>query len=133
MNFTLSRNDTQAAMTLPQGMSWCVEFGWSATAQTAPVYTLSGALVIQQGQKRAGRPVTLAGEWAWLDLGIVRTLRDWSDVPELTMTLTHYDGRTFNVLFRLHDTALPTVSPVAYRTPERADDRYTAEICLITV
>lgn len=133
MNFTLTRHDTQAAITLPQDMRWKDEFDWSATAQTAPVYTLSGAVVIQQGQKQAGRPITLAGEWAWLDLGLIRTLRDWSDVPELTMTLTHYDGRTFNVLFRLHDKALNNVSPVAYRTPERADDRYTAEICLITV
>ncbi|WP_369586611.1 hypothetical protein [Kingella oralis] len=131
--FTLTRNDNSASLALPQDMRWTDEFDWSATAQTAPVYTLSGAVVIQQGQKQAGRPITLAGEWVWLDLGIIRTLRDWSDVPELVMTLTHYDGRRFNVMWRLHDKALRNVSPIAYRTPERADDRYTAEICLMTV
>nr|DAT42759.1 MAG TPA: hypothetical protein [Caudoviricetes sp.] len=131
--FTLTRNDNSASLALPQDMRWTDEFDWSTTAQTAPVYTLSGAVVIQQGQKQAGRPITLAGEWAWLDLGIIRTLRDWSDVPELVMTLTHYDGRRFNVMWRLHDKALRNVSPIAYRTPERADDRYTAEICLMTV
>ena len=131
--FTLTRNDNSASLALPQDMRWTDEFDWSTTAQTAPVYTLSGAVVIQQGQKQAGRPITLAGEWAWLDLGIIRTLRDWSDVPELVMTLTHYDGRRFNVMWRLHDKALRNVSPIAYRRPERADDRYTAEICLMTV
>lgn len=50
--FTLTRNDNSASLALPQDMRWTDEFDWSATAQTAPVYTLSGAVVIQQGQNR---------------------------------------------------------------------------------
>ena len=40
----------------------------------------------------AGRPVTLAGEWIWLDRATLTTLAAWADVPELEMTLAHPDG-----------------------------------------
>lgn len=132
-HYTLTRKDTRQAVLLPQDMRWTDEYDWSAVAQATPERTLSGAQVIQQGVKRGGRPVTLAGEWVWLDLGSLRTLRDWSDVPELVMTLTHYNGRSFDVMFRLHDKALTNVSPVRYATPETDAERYTAEICLMTV
>lgn len=132
-HFTLKRLDNQQSLTLPQDMRWRDEFDWAAVAQTAPVYTLSGSMVIQQGIKKAGRPITLSGDWVWLDLAVIRTLRDWCDVPELKMQLQHYDGRTFQVAFRLHDKGLQNVSPVRYATPETNDDRYTAEIALMTV
>lgn len=131
--WTLKRNDTGATIELPQDMRWKDEFSWSRVAQAAPQRTLSGGLVVQQGVKLNGRPITLAGEWVWLDLGSIRTLRDWSDVPELEMTLTHYDGRTFDVIFRLHEGAMANVNPVRYATPEAASERYTAEILLMTI
>ena len=92
-DWILKRKDTGATVRLPQDMRWEDEFGWNKVAQAAPQRTLSGGLVIQQGIKANGRPITLSGDWVWLDLGSLRTLRDWTDVPELEMTLTHYDGR----------------------------------------
>ncbi len=132
-HYTLTRQDNGASIVLPQDMRWTDEYDWSAVAQAAPERTLSGAQVIQQGVKRSGRPITLAGDWVWLELGVIRTLRDWTDVPELMMTLTHYDGREFNVMFRLHDKAFNNIAPVHFATPETDQERYTAEICFMTV
>lgn len=130
--WALKRKDNNATLTLPQDMRWADEFSWSRVAQAAPQRTLSGGLVVQQGVKLNGRPITLSGDWVWLDLAAVRTLRDWSDTPELEMTLTHYDGREFNVIFRTHEGAFADVEPVRYSTPETGSERYTAEIRLMT-
>lgn len=131
--FTLTRQDNGESIQLPQDMQWTDEFSWSAVAQAAPQRTLAGSQIIQQGIKRSGRPITLAGDWVWLDLSLIRQLRDWTDIPALTMQLQHYDGRSYNVAFRLHEQGLANVSPVRYATPEYHNDRYTAEICLMTI
>ncbi len=132
MTWKLIRKDTQASVSLPDDMQWADEFNWSAIAQTNPVYSLTGAVLVQQGTKQAGRPITLSGDWVWHPLYIVRTLRDWSDVPELEMTLNTPDGRQFNVIFRTHDTALGKVEPVRYSAPPAADDQYLLTLNLMT-
>ena len=62
-DWRLRRKDNRAEITLPQDMRWTDEFDWVKTAQAEPQRTLSGGLVIQQGIKQNGRPVTLAGDW----------------------------------------------------------------------
>lgn len=93
----------------------------------------AGGLIIQQGVKRGGRPITLQGDWVWLYLSTIRILRDWTDVPDLVMTLAHPDGRIFNVIFRTHDTALSNIAPVQFSMPEADDEKYNATICLMTI
>lgn len=129
----LKRKDTGDVIRLPQDMRWLDEFGWSKVAQAAPQRTLSGGLVIQQGVKLNGRPVTLGGDWVWVSRGDLLTLREWSDTPALEMVLTHYDGREFDVVFRLHDSAFAQIEPVQYATPETDGGSYTAVINLMTV
>ncbi|MDO4434376.1 MAG: hypothetical protein Q4B82_07345 [Alysiella sp.] len=131
-NLILKRNDTQESIELPQDLRWIDEHDWSAIAQTSPERTLSGTQIIQQGVKQAGRPITLSADYVWLPLSTIQKLRDWTDIPELKMTYTHYDGRTFQVIFALHEQALKA-EPVHFSTPELADERYTATIKLITV
>ena len=65
MTWQLKRKDTGETLALPADLQWQDEMDWNAVAQAAPQRTLSGALVIQQGTKLNGRPVTLAGDWAW--------------------------------------------------------------------
>lgn len=132
-NWRLQRNDNAEAVLLPQDMRWTDEFAWTAVAQAEPQRTLTGGLVIQQAVKHGGRPVTLAGDWVWLPRKTLETLRDWCDLPGLTMTLRHHDGREYQVAFRLHDEVLGGVEPVCFATPEAAADRYTATIRLMTV
>lgn len=131
--WTLERKDGGGALTLPQDMRWEDEFSWSKVAQAAPQRTLSGGLVIQQGVKLNGRPITLSGEWVWLNRSLLETLREWSNTPALEMRLTHYDGREFNVVFRLHDALFGKIDPVHYSTPESASEKYTATINLMTI
>lgn len=132
MKWTMTRKDTQAALELPLDMHWLDEFEWQALAQSAPEYTLGGAVVIQQGTKLAGRPITLGGEWIWLPRAVLVTLQAWADVPELEMTLAHPDGRSFNVCFARP--ALSNITPVYYLAPEDATAQYEApHIHLITI
>lgn len=132
MNWQLKRNDDNNLIELPQDLQWSDEFDWADLAQSNPVYTLAGSVVIQQGMKQAGRPITLTGTWVWLKRDDYAVLQTWSAVPELEMTLTHYDGRVFNVCFRNHDQAL-ACEPVVYRTPEIPGDPYTGSIHLMTI
>ena len=133
MTWQLKRKDTGETLALPADLQWQDEMDWSAVAQAAPQRTLSGALVIQQGTKLNGRPVTLAGDWAWHRRSDLLRLREWGDVPELVMTLAHPDGRSFDVIFRLHEKQFAKAEAVAFCTPETDDTPYLATINLMTV
>ena len=89
---------TLGALTLPQGLRWADEFAWTPVAQTTG-YSVTGALIVEQGEKLAGRPITLVGgkEWAWLTRAEVTALKALLDAGE-EMTLTLHDNRTFTVL-----------------------------------
>ncbi len=132
MNLQLKRNDTLETIELPQDLRWIDEHDWQAVLQTQPERTLSGSQIIQQGVKQAGRPITLSADNVWISLATVRKLRDWTDIPELKMTYTHYDGRVFNVIFALHEQAIKA-EPVHFTTPEQANEHYIATIKLLTI
>ena len=130
--WTLTRKDNNATLELPADMRWRDEFDWQALAQSSVQYSLGGSAIIQQGTMLAGRPVTLGGEWIWLDRATLLTLAAWADVPELEMTLTHPDGRQLNVCFARP--ALSDCAPVAYRAPEDGTAQYDAPtIHLMTI
>nr|DAV16090.1 MAG TPA: hypothetical protein [Caudoviricetes sp.] len=130
--WTLTRKDNNATLELPADMRWTDEFDWQALAQSNVQYSLGGAAIIQQGTMLAGRPVTLGGEWIWLDRATLTTLAAWADVPELEMTLAHPDGRQLNVCFARP--ALSDCAPVAYRAPEDGTAQYEAPtIHLMTI
>lgn len=130
--FVLTRKDNNATLELPADMRWRDEFDWQALAQSSVQYSLGGSAIIQQGTMLAGRPVTLGGEWIWLDRATLETLAAWADVPELEITLTHPDGRQLNVCFARP--ALSDCAPVAYRAPEDGTAQYEAPtIHLMTI
>lgn len=131
--WVLERNDTKEIVKLEADLQWVDEFSWSKIAQSAPEYTLTGSVVIQQATKKAGRPITLAGDWVWHQREVIELLRSWCDVAKLTMQLTHYDGREFNVMWRLHDSNTIDASPVNYQAPEDKNDPYTATFKLMTI
>lgn len=133
MTWQLKRKDTGETLALPADLQWQDEMDWNAVAQAAPQRTLSGALVIQQGTKLNGRPVTLAGDWAWHRRSDLLRLREWGDVPELVMTLAHPDGRSFDVIFRLHEKQFAKAEAVAFCAPETDETPYLATINLMTV
>ncbi len=133
MSWILKRNDNGQTIDLHRQYMWSDEYDWSETAQSNPVYMFSGAMDIQQGTKKAGRPITLDCTHARITRGDVKTLQAWSNIPELQMTLTHPDGRTFNVAFRR-----PFIDQIKViidlRPEDQSDsDKMTANIHLMTV
>lgn len=133
MTWTLSRKETQSTLTLHAQYIWSDEYEWSPLKQSEPVYALSGAMHVDQGTMLAGRPITLDSTYARLHRADVQLLQGWASVPELTMTLTHPDGRTFNVMFAA--TALTDIVDIkGYRPADQSpDDPFTANINLLTV
>lgn len=129
----LTRNDTKERVELGEDLQWVDEFNWSKIAQSAPEYTLTGSVYIPQGTKKAGRPITLAGDWVWHQREVVELLRSWCDVAKLTMQLTHYDGREFDVMWRLHENNAIDATPVDYQAPESDIDPYIATFKLMAI
>ncbi len=131
-NWQLTNKQTNQIIDLPQDMQWVDEFEWSKVAQGNPQRTLTGALVVQRGIKQQGRPITLTGgDWVWFNRADIQTLRDWTD-EDISMTLTHYDGRTFDVIWRLDEQAIQA-EPVHYETPEDDQTPYFATLHLMTI
>ena len=89
---------TLDTVTLPQGCVWRDEFDWTPVTQ-ATAYSLTGALIVEQAEKQAGRPITLVGgkNFTWLTRTEVAALKALLDAGE-EMTLTLHDSRTFTVL-----------------------------------
>lgn len=112
---------------------WIDELDYSPVVQSAPIYTLTGALVIEQALKKAGRPITLSGDNVWLALHTVQALQALADKLAFVMRLVVPDGRTFSVLF-----ARPALSNLhaikAVKIDERNSlDRYQCNLHFITV
>lgn len=129
----LKRNDNQGVLDLHQQYWWRDEYEWTSLKQSDPVVLLSGAIDIQQGTMLAGRPITLDCSKARMKRSELETLQDWSMVPELQMTLTHPDGRSFIVMFSRP--ALSDINPIKnYRAGDEADnDPFTANLNLMTI
>jgi hypothetical protein len=89
---------TLGAISLPNGLRWEDEYAWHPLAQ-ATDYSLTGALIVEQSPKQAGRPITLIGgkDFAWLTRAEVEALKALLDAGD-AMTLTLHDFRTFSVV-----------------------------------
>lgn len=128
---------TLGTITLPSGLY--LEAGddlWSPQVQTAE-QTLTGALVLEEWTKAAGRPLTLVGgrsgtmSFARLRRDEVLTLKAALDTAT-PRTLTLLDGRTFRVVPRRTDGPALEATPlpgVADRPPSDppADWPYVVE------
>lgn len=113
---------------------WIDEFEWSDLAQAPPERTLSGSLIIQQGIKKKGRPITLKpcdGNMAWTPRQVIETLQQWAMQPETTFTL-QMGERQFDVIFDNSQTAV-SAKPVINHASQLADDDFLLELAFLTV
>ena len=133
MTWTLTRKDNSTSLTLHEQYIWSDEYDWSPLKQSAPVYALSGAMHVDQGTMLAGRPITLDSTYARITRSELELLQGWSAVPELELTLTHPDGRAFDVIFAAQ--ALSDIVDIKNYKPKdkRPDDPMTANIHLMTI
>ena len=109
----LMRKSTGETIQLEDGFFWSDE-NWAVIEQNQE-YAISGALIIQEGRKKAGRPITLQPAnktKGWIKLSDLNTLRLWQNLQE-QFTLQFewpHDNRQFDVIFNHQDTALEAVS-----------------------
>lgn len=87
MAITLTHAAT--TVTLPDALNWVDEYTWSPVQQSK-TYTTTGALLIEEGVKQAGRPITLEGalDATWCTRALVDQLHAWAQTPAITLTLT---------------------------------------------
>lgn len=120
------------AVTLPPDLVWQDEFTHTPIEQSIS-YTLSGAMVVDQAVKQAGRPITLGGadDQAWVKRSVLLALyaKAQSGSP---MTLTLPDGRTFQVVWRHQDRAIDA-DPIGNVSPPTSDTPYRVTLRLMEV
>ena len=121
----LIRKTTSEAIQLEDGFFWSDE-NWAEIQQNQE-YSVSGALIVQEGRKQAGRPITLQPAnktKGWIKLRDLNKLRLWQNLQE-QFTLQFqwpHDQRQFNVIFNHKDNALE--SSTIKGTPATSLDTY---------
>ena len=138
----LSLSDGTTTLTLPQNLLWADELAWDPVQQST-AYTLTGALVVEEAQAQAGRPITYSGglQWAPLARSALLALLALGAAGRV-LTLTHHDGRTFRVVPRrgsgagdcwLHSVPWPVVGDSGPADPSAAAWYAIEELRLIEV
>lgn len=77
------------SLTLPDALNWTDEYTWSPVQQSK-TYTTTGALLIEEGTRQAGRPITLEGseDRTWCTRAVVDQLRAWAATSAIVLQLT---------------------------------------------
>lgn len=115
---------------LPGDLPWTDEFRWTSVRQRRS-NSITGALLLHQSTVLAGRPITLGQDpEVWISRQTVIDLLALVETQPESMTLTHPDGRTFTVKFRVDDTPVEA-EPVVFQSPAIASDPYIVTIRLI--
>lgn len=131
----LKRISTSETVTLSDGFLWSDEFDWNPIEQKQD-RAVGGALIIQEGKKKSGRPVTLIADknMAWLKRHIVSKLKDWSILQEKFELQFNYfhDKRTFNVVFNHQDKAIEA-NPVLEHPTVSDDDEYNVTLRFLEI
>lgn len=113
---------TLDSIELPDDLIWEDEFSWSPVVQNTG-YSLTGALLIQENTKQAGRPITLVGssDMGWITRSTIEALKTKRDAAGSEMTLTLPDDRSFTVMFRQEDTPLDFSPVLSLNTYENGE------------
>ena len=137
---------SQPAITLTVGgtvldldpdLYWTDEFDWYAIEQSAE-RGLTGALIIDEGVRLNGRPITLTppdDNAAWMPRATLTQLQAWEADAGLTLTLS-LRSTNYLVQFRRFDGAPIEARPVIFVAdpqPGGLGDFYLTTIRLITV
>ena len=118
---------------LDDQFEWIDEFTWDAVEQ-GQERTLTGALVVQEGLKLYGRPITLAANGGvWTPLSVVRQLEALRDQRGLVMPLTLPGGATHSVIFNRASGQALEAKPIERLVEPGPDELYEITLRLITV
>ena len=118
---TAGAGGTPQVLTLPQDLIWVDEFAWRKVEQTTE-YSTTGALLVDQWSKQAGRTMELRGEvdYGWILRGPLETLDAWAAQTELQLTLLR-NGASWSVIFDHASGPVEATPVVPYADPEAVD------------
>ena len=121
----LKRNATNETVPLEDGFLWSDEFDWKPIEQQQE-YAINGTLIIQEGKKKSGRPITLSGSdgQGWVKRSSLSILKDWSALQGEQFTLIFeypHDTRQFNVIFNHGDGAINAKPVMGFPTVSDGD------------
>lgn len=118
---------------LDDQFEWVDEFDWDAVAQ-AQERSVTGVLLVQEGMKVHGRPITLQSNGGvWTPLSMVRQLEVLRDQLGRVMLLTLPDGREFSVIFDRTNGAPLSAKQIHRTVNPGPDELYDVNLRLITV
>lgn len=118
---------------LDDQFEWVDEFDWDAIAQVQE-RSVTGVLLVQEGQKVHGRPITLQSNGGvWTPLSVVRQLEVLRDQLGRVMPLVLPDGREFSVIFDRTNGAPLTAKQIHRTVNPGANEPYDVNLRLITV
>ncbi len=116
---------------ITDNLTWPDEFQFNQVEQTQD-RSLTGGMIIQEGAKLYGRPITLEG---WLPRSTVDALYTMEAQAGQVMTLTLADDREFSVVFdRSRGRAVEAEPLHQYTKASQAPEwQYNATLRLLTV
>ena len=121
----LKRNATTETVPLENGFLWSDEFDWKPIEQNQE-RAIDGTLIIQEGKKKSGRPITLSpsDSQGWIKRSSLSILKDWSALQAEQFTLIFeypHDTRQFNVIFNHSDGAINAKPVMGFPTVSDGD------------
>ncbi|MDF2076639.1 hypothetical protein P2Q70_18805 [Pseudomonas mendocina] len=134
MQLTLDDLDLAADPALGgEQMEWTDEWDWNAIEQEQE-RSLTGALIVQEGVKLYGRPITLASNGgAWFPLATVRALEAMASVRGAVHLLTLPSGDQHYVTWNRVAGVVVQATPVHRTVAPGPDWLYQLTLRLITV
>ena len=132
----LIRKATNETVPLEDGFLWSDEFSWKSIEQNQE-RAINGTLIIQEGKKKSGRPITLSpsDSQGWIKRSNLSILKDWSALQGEQFTLVFeypHDTRQFNVIFNHAEGAIDA-EPVKGFPTVSENDFYKATLKFIEV
>jgi hypothetical protein len=120
---------------IPAGCRWIDEFDWTPV-ESSVERSVSGALIIDQSARLAGRPITLQASdnagWYGMTRAVVAQLYTLASQTGQTHALILADGRQFDVVFSPGEEAI-SAAPLADTETPSVDWPYIITLRLITV
>lgn len=115
-------SDGVTTLDLSPDLLWSDEFTWQAV-EASVTRTWTGALVVQNTARVAGRPITLEGDApnvGWLTRTQLEQCHGWASIPEQMLALT-YRGVNRTVFFRHQDGAIESTPVVPFNDVQPGD------------
>ena len=121
----LKRNATNETVPIENGFLWSDEFDWKPVEQNQE-YAVDGTLIVQEGKKKSGRPITLSPSdgQGWIKRSDLSVIQDWSALQDEQFTLIFeypHDTRQFNVIFNHGEGAINAKPVMGFPTVSDGD------------